>query len=81
MGFLAPDTPAATPAPPPPPPPPPAAHPATAASGAVQSSADQQRRRAQAAAGQGFSDTLKTSPTGTAAPSTAKATLLGDTEK
>lgn len=80
MGFLSSD-PAPAPTPPPPPPPPPAAHPPTLASGAVQSSADQQRRRAQAAAGQGMSDTLKTSPTGVSAPSTAKATLLGDTEK
>lgn len=79
MGFLSNDTPAPT-SPPPPPPLPPAAHPATAASGAVQATADQAKKRAQMAAGAGFSGTDVTKGQA-AAPSTAKATLLGDTDK
>lgn len=77
MGFLTPDAPAA---PPPPPPLPPAAHPATLASGEVQATADQARKRAQMAAGGGSSGTDLTGGKA-AAPSTAKATLLGDTDK
>ena len=68
MGFLS----APKLAPPPPPPTPP-----TMASPIVQESASQTAARAAAAEGQGFNDTVKSSPEGAPAPSLAKATLGG----
>jgi hypothetical protein len=76
MGFLMPDAPAA---PPPPPPLPPAANPATVASGQPQAAGAKARASAAAAEGQGFSNTEKTGGQGIAAPSVAKAQLLGQT--
>jgi hypothetical protein len=76
MGFLMPDAPAA---PPPPPPLPPAANPATMANGQTQAAGAQARARAAAASGGGMSGTEKTGGQGVAAPSIAKAQLLGQT--
>lgn len=77
MGIFAPDTPSS---PPPPPPLPPAAHTPTQASGDVQATAAKARQRALAAGGAGASGTnLTKGDIGTT--STAKASLLGDTEK
>lgn len=77
MGILSPDTPSS---PPPPPPLPPAAHAPTQASGDVQATAAKARARALAAGGGGSSGTdLTKGDAGTV--STAKASLLGDTQK
>lgn len=65
------------PAPPAVPMPPPAAHPATYGSAAVQGTLDTASKSAKAAAGAfGGDGTVKTSPQGLKAPTTAK-TLLG----
>lgn len=56
--------------------PPPAAHPATYGSAAVQGTLDTAQKTAKAAAGGGMDGTVKTSPQGLKAPTTAK-TLLG----
>lgn len=70
MGFSAPHIPSVEM-------PPPAAHPALFGSSAVQAVAAATRQRAAVAEGKGSDDTVKTSPQGEAAPTTAKATLLG----
>lgn len=60
--------------------PPPQAHPPTLGSQMVQATQQQEAKEAAAAEGMGFDDTVKTSPQGLKeAPSTAKATLLGQT--
>jgi len=56
--------------------PPPAAHPATLGSTQVQLQGQSSLKAGAAAEGQGFDDTIKTSPQGLKAPNTAK-TLLG----
>jgi hypothetical protein len=76
MGFLMPSAPSS---PPPPPPLPPAANPPTVASGQVQSTGAAARARAAAASGSGFSGTDPSGGQGVAAPSIAKAQLLGQT--
>jgi hypothetical protein len=57
---------------------PPAAHPATLANSTTDTAMMNQKRAAAAAEGMGMDNTIATSPQGAAAPSTAKATLLGD---
>lgn len=60
--------------------PPPQAHPPTLGSQLVQATQQEQAKEAMAAEGMGFDNTVKTSPQGSKeAPSTAKATLLGQT--
>jgi hypothetical protein len=70
LSFLMPKAPSIA-APPPPPAPP------MAASASVQDSASAARAAAAAASGQGFGNTIGTSPQGAAAPMTAQKTLLG----
>ena len=57
--------------------PPPAAHPPTLGSAGVQASQQAAKDRAAAAEGMGEDNTVKTSPQGLTAPTTAKTTLLG----
>lgn len=71
MGLFSPPKPPAMPMPPP------AAHPQTMASSNIATEEEAMKQRAKAAEGMGMDNTIKTSPTGTKAPDTAKATLLG----
>jgi hypothetical protein len=64
--------------PPPPPAPPPPPNPPTPANASVQAAGVAETRAAQAAAGQGFEDTLETGPQGAATPATAGKNLLGE---
>lgn len=56
---------------------PPSAAPATLASAATSGAMQNSRAKAMGALGQGYDGTIATSPLGTAAPSTAKGSLLG----
>ncbi len=56
---------------------PPSANPATLANAATSGAFINSKAKAAGAIGQGFDNTIATSPLGTSAPNTAKGTLLG----
>ena len=60
--------------------PPPAAHPPTLGSAFSAIATQASNNAAKAAEGEGFDNTIKTSPQGASAPSTAPVTLLGQTK-